>query len=566
MKIGPYETGKELGRGVHGVTYVAVHEESGRRVALKWLHGELAEANEARRPEFDARARVLAGLEHPSVVDILAVGWSGRMVVVVSELVDGLDLRALRDRGEPLTSDQIMSLAKQAAIGLEYAHRYDVVHGNVSLRNLIWTPQNSVKLCDFGMASLAEFLGGGGRVAASSPYIAPELIVRDELPSVRSDIYGLGAVLYELLTGMVPYGGTGGPTQGDRFGFLELDSSRPAAPKAEELVPPREINDACPPALEQAILAALHQDPEQRPRNIDGFQDLLVGRRRAAAGPTTIPIVTPQVPDEPPKPTLEQPLNLCPGCKWPLHPASRVCLACGGGIGLPSAPHATNNYEQFGDRLLGQASWAEAEKAYRRAVQTGRASPEAMAGLARAQAGARRYGDARQTYRRLVASRPMAELLQLELAQVLLAMRDEGEARRHLEPLTRGTEQPEVAASARMLLAGLDVRQGNHVAAVRSYKQVIQDDPKVALAHCGLGECLAAVHDTEGAVAEFEAAQRIEPGLERANQGISRTLDLDRHRVAADPLASVLKGLSMGRGGGLFWLLEKLSHPDRGGG
>jgi Tfp pilus assembly protein PilF len=562
MKIGPYETSKELGRGVHGVTYLAVHEESGRRVALKWLHGELSEATEAGRPEFDARARVLAGLQHPAVVDILAVGWSARMAVVVSELVDGLDLRALRERGERLTPDQILSLTKQAAIALEYAHSYEVIHGNVCPRNILWTLSGAVKVCDFGMASLAELLTGGGRVAASSPYTAPEVVAGAQPLSVRSDLYGLGAVVYELLTGNVPYGGTGGAAQGGRFQFLELTGSAPPVARTQELVPPRQINPACPAALEAALLAVLQEDPYRRPASVDDFQEFLLGRRTFAPG---VAVARPpkRVPVEPAKPALDRPLNLCPGCKWPLHPASRVCLACGGGLSIAST--ATEPHERLGDRLVGQAKWADAQQAYSAAAQSGKASADVWVGLARAQAGARQYADARQTYKRLVASRPMDELLQLELAQVLLALRQTAEARRLLEPLAERAEQPEVAASARMLLAALDVRDGNYVGAVRRYKRVIMDDPRVALAHCGLGECLEAVHDTEGAVAEFEAALRIEPGLKRASDGMARALDLDRHRLASDPLASVLQGLSLGRGGGLLWLLQKLGDGRRRG-
>ena len=279
MKVGPYETRNELGRGVHGVTYLAVHEESGRRVALKWLYGEFPGEPQERQPDFDAQARVLAGLQHPGIVDILAIGVSGRTCVVVSELVDGLDLASLCDRGEKLQPGDVMSLAKQAAIALEYAYNYNVIHGNICPRNIFWTPRRLVRICDFGMASLAGFLDGGGRVAASSPYIAPEVIYEDRPPSVQSDLYSLAAVLYELLTGAVPYGGTGGPTQEGRFRFLELDA-RPQTGRMNELVPPREINDACPADLEEAILAALQPDPDNRPHNIKCFRDLLAGRPR----------------------------------------------------------------------------------------------------------------------------------------------------------------------------------------------------------------------------------------------------------------------------------------------
>lgn len=561
MKIGPYETRNELGRGIHGVTYLAVHEESGRRVALKWLYGELPEKPEERPSRFDATARVLAGLNHPAIVDILAVGISGRTCVVVSEMVDGLDLATLYARGEKFPPDEVMSLAKQVAIALDYAHNYDVVHGNICPRNIFWTPRQSVKVCDFGMASLAAFLDGGGRAAASSPYMAPEVLYEDRPPSAQSDLYSLAAVLYELLTGVVPYGGTGGATHEGRFKFLELESIRPETGRARELVPPRELNNACPLHLEKAIVAALQQDPARRPRNIKCFRDILAGHLEASA-PGKVAAPSRPFPSVHPSQTARRPLNLCPGCGWPLHPASRLCLVCGRGFALPSAESVTDAHERLGDRLLGQAEFADAQKAYNRARQTGKARPDAVVGLARAQAGLHRYAQACRLYRRLVASRPTDELLQLELAQVLLAMRKESDARRYLEPLSQGAERPEVADSARMLLAELEARNGNHMGAVRLYKQVLADDPKVALAHCGLGESLAAVHDTAGAVAEFEAALSIEPGLQRAKRGIARALEIDRHRTALDPLALVVEGLTMG-GGGLSWLLEKLGGTGR---
>src|SRR5712692_7069158 len=222
-RVGPYEISGLLGAGGMGVVYRARDPRIGRDVALKVLPPALAESPERVR-RFEAEARAAGGLNHPNVLAIHDVGAYEGAPYFVSELLSGQTLRERLAAG-PLPIRKALELTAQAARGLAAAHERGVVHRDLKPENLFCTEDGQMKILDFGLARLepAEIevplagvegpeaptqtrITNPGGVMGSPGYMAPEQ-VRGQPADPRSDLFALGAVLFELLTGRAAFSG-----------------------------------------------------------------------------------------------------------------------------------------------------------------------------------------------------------------------------------------------------------------------------------------------------------------------------------------------------------------------
>jgi WD40 repeat protein len=213
-RLGPYEILGLLGAGGMGEVYRAHDPRLGREVAVKVLPEEVGRDPE-RLARFEREARAVAALNHPSIVTIHDVGTHEGTLYVVTELLDGETLRELLSRRPP-TQRQALSLALQAARGLEAAHAKGVLHRDIKPENLFVTSDGRLKILDFGLARVAAAKTAGSQDATeSSPsrpgqlvgtvgYMSPEQ-VRGRALDARSDLFSLGVVLYELLGGKHPF-------------------------------------------------------------------------------------------------------------------------------------------------------------------------------------------------------------------------------------------------------------------------------------------------------------------------------------------------------------------------
>ncbi|MGK5447868.1 serine/threonine-protein kinase, partial [Streptomyces radiopugnans] len=250
---GRYRLHDPIGRGAMGEVWRGFDETLTRPVAVKLLlPGESGPTAAAR---FRLEARTAGRLSHPHVVGVLDFGEHGNRLFLVMELVEGGSLaRVLTDAGS-LPAERVARIAAQAASGLAAAHQQGVVHRDVKPANLLLDARGNLKIGDFGIARFlddpAAALTATGQIIGTSLYLAPERAL-GRTAGPASDVYSLGCVLYQLLTGRPPF-------QGDTA-LAILHQHLDTAP-----VPPRQLGADLPPAFENYLLGLLAKQPEDRP-------------------------------------------------------------------------------------------------------------------------------------------------------------------------------------------------------------------------------------------------------------------------------------------------------------
>ncbi|MFJ2263079.1 serine/threonine-protein kinase [Streptomyces sp. NPDC087844] len=236
-----------------GEVWQATDEVLGRDVAVKLLLG--GETDSASSARFRLEAQTAARLSHPYVVAVFDFGaWDDRFYLVM-ELVEGRSLAQELSASGTLGAERVATVAAQAAAGLAAAHREGIVHRDIKPGNLLADAQGTVKIGDFGIARFVDdpssALTTAGQIVGTSLYLAPERAL-GRPASAASDVYSLGCVLYQLLTGRPPFQGES-PT-------ITLHQHIDMAP-----VPPRERGVQLPPAFENYLLGLLAKQPEDRP-------------------------------------------------------------------------------------------------------------------------------------------------------------------------------------------------------------------------------------------------------------------------------------------------------------
>jgi serine/threonine-protein kinase len=244
LSAGRYRIERELGRGGMATVYLAQDEELERPVAVKVLARHLADDDDF-RARFQREARLAGRLSHPNVVGVYDAGDT----YIVMEYVPGT---SLAEAGR-LPPARVVSLGVQACAGLQHAHDAGFVHRDVKPANLLVRDDGVLKIADFGIARAAESTRHTqiGTLLGTAAYLAPEQISGDDA-TAASDVYSLGAVLYELLTGRPPYA---------FFSLGEL-----AAKQADGVIEPvADLAPDVPPEVEAAVMHALARDPRFRP-------------------------------------------------------------------------------------------------------------------------------------------------------------------------------------------------------------------------------------------------------------------------------------------------------------
>ena len=267
--VARYELRAVLGRGGMGEVYEAVDRQLNRTVAVKILRPELA-ADRRFPARFRREARTVAGLSHPGIVAVYDVGEDDGNTFIVMELVAGRTVGDLIESESPLDPGRVARIGMSAAQALAHAHSRGVVHRDVAPGNLMVTSGDEVKVLDFGIARAARGSArpGSGTTRGTVAYVAPEQL-SGHTPDHRADIYGLGAVLYELATGRAPFTGATADEVAER-----ARTEIPIAPG---------VLAGVPASLSGAIVRCLAKDPSDRPSDAGTLAELLW--RAALASP-----------------------------------------------------------------------------------------------------------------------------------------------------------------------------------------------------------------------------------------------------------------------------------------
>jgi len=276
-----YRVTAELGSGGMAVVYKAIDLELGRQVAVKLLREGYADDN-AFLVRFQQEARAAASLDHPNIVSIYDVGRDGQLYYIVMEYVEGQSLKSLLRAGTPLPVGEALDLAIQICAGVGAAHRGGLIHCDMKPQNILITPDGRVKVLDFGIArALKAKATGSDEITWATPqYAAPEQM-QGRPTGPATDVYAIGVILYEMLTGQLPF-------QGQTAQELAAQHVQSSAP------PPTRWNPQVPPRVEQIVLQALSKEPARRYRSATQLGQLLIEYRRTSEQATSAqPLVAP---------------------------------------------------------------------------------------------------------------------------------------------------------------------------------------------------------------------------------------------------------------------------------
>jgi serine/threonine-protein kinase len=260
-----YAVEKTLGKGGMATVELAQDTQLGRKVAIKRLFASLAD-DDVLQERFFREARMAAALSHPNLVAVYDVGEENGLPYIVMEYVEGETFAELMTRTGPVEPDRAVDLLLQVCAGLEHAHASGLVHRDIKPQNLLIRRDGVVKIADFGIARTVQGtqLTQIGTVLGTAAYLAPEQAAGKRV-TAAADIYSLGAVAYELLTGRTPY---------------EFGSLADLALKQQQQPPPP-LRDV-PPEVERAVLRALAFKPGDRPRSAAALaQELTPGEPTA---------------------------------------------------------------------------------------------------------------------------------------------------------------------------------------------------------------------------------------------------------------------------------------------
>jgi serine/threonine protein kinase len=253
--ISHYRILEKLGQGGQGEVYLAEDTTLGRKVALKFLGPSLSGSADARR-RFQREARAAAGLSHPNIATLHDAGEDGDRQYLVFEYVEG---RTLRDilREEPMPVEEVARVGRAIADGLADAHSRGIVHRDMKSANVMLSNEGAVKILDFGLARHedATQITVSGTTLGTIGYMSPEQ-VQGDVADARSDLWGLGVVLYECLTGQLPFPGNSAAATMQKI-------------LHEDPLDPARLRTDLPAELSRSILDCLQKDPSRRPNRAE---------------------------------------------------------------------------------------------------------------------------------------------------------------------------------------------------------------------------------------------------------------------------------------------------------
>lgn len=273
--VGNYKVIDKIGEGGMGAVFKGIDLMLEREVAIKMLRPELASQPQVVE-RFRSEAVTLARLNHPNIATLYSFLRQGEDFFMVMEFVRGETLDSLIRRSGAMSYDRAITLLCQALEGIDHAHRMGIIHRDIKPANMMLTETGTLKVMDFGIARVlgTSRMTKQGNIVGTIEYMSPEQ-VRGQETDARSDIYSLGILLYEMLTGRVPF------SSDSEYDLMKMQIED--APP-----PPRVFSNQIPPAVEQAIMRSLAKQPEARFQGAGEFRNSLLSAIGAVIAPTPI--------------------------------------------------------------------------------------------------------------------------------------------------------------------------------------------------------------------------------------------------------------------------------------
>ncbi len=268
QRLGQYEITDLLGEGGVALVYRARQLSTSREVAIKVTRPELIQRSELAQ-RFEREVQTIAALSHPHILKVFDYGIHENMIYLVTEFLTGGSLDSLIEQG-PLTLDRTCQIIEQIASALDHAHQRGIIHRDVKPQNVMLDEEGNAFLADFGMVKLlweSKALTQAGNVMGTPAYMAPEQW-RGEALDGRADVYGLGVLVFKMLTGQLPF------RTKHRLDMMNFHLQEPP-PSA------RNLNPALPPEVDQVIMRALAKDRRGR---FESASKMAAALRRAAQG------------------------------------------------------------------------------------------------------------------------------------------------------------------------------------------------------------------------------------------------------------------------------------------
>ena len=276
---GRYQVRSRIARGGMATVYLATDLRLERRVAIKIMHGHLADDSQFKE-RFIQEARSAARLAHPNVVNVFDQGQDSDMAYLVMEYLPGITLRDLLTEHKTLTTEQTLDILEAVLSGLAAAHKAGIVHRDLKPENVLLADDGRIKIGDFGLARAASAnTATGAALLGTIAYLSPELVTRG-VADARSDIYAVGIMMYEMLAGEQPFKGE----QPMQIAYQHANSSVPT---------PSTKNSRVPAELDELVLWATAREPDQRPRDARAMLDQLLETQQQLQ--TALPTAATQV-------------------------------------------------------------------------------------------------------------------------------------------------------------------------------------------------------------------------------------------------------------------------------
>jgi tRNA A-37 threonylcarbamoyl transferase component Bud32 len=253
QNIGPFAIEKELGSGAMGTVYRARYTKNGRAVAIKVIAAGLGD-NERVQQRFEREAEILKQLRHPNIVRLLATGKYHRSPFYAMEFIEGESLDAVLQRKGRFAWNDVITLGKQICAALQHAHDNGIIHRDLKPSNLMWDKSGQLKLTDFGIAKDTDVTGltSANSTVGTAAYMSPEQCRGERDLTPKSDLYSLGILLYELLTGQKPF-------------FAENAMDMFIQHVQGTFTRPAKLYPEIPIWLDTLVCQCMEKKPEQRP-------------------------------------------------------------------------------------------------------------------------------------------------------------------------------------------------------------------------------------------------------------------------------------------------------------